>query len=185
MGMLSHIGTEIYIVLWIFFRVTTPGRHSQLTFDWTEFKSLQYTSMQVLNVLVQLMTKCATVLTFLKVWPLWPWKLGQIWVSCHVSLLDVPMIKIWRWSSHSSGVIALFCVFSFVPAWWPSQESDQIWNLVGEVIWPRGTYVQSFRPLPQQLIIILVDKQSLSKTNDNFQKYIKWCLKMANNWIKH
>jgi hypothetical protein len=51
-------------------------------------------------------------------------KVGQskTWVSFHVSLLYVPMIKI------CSGVIALF-VFSVLATWWPNQQSDwtKIW----------------------------------------------------------
>jgi hypothetical protein len=44
-------------------------------------------------------------------------------ISCHVSLLDVPMINI------SSGVIALFVLSVLVP-WWPRKESDwtEIWS---------------------------------------------------------
>jgi hypothetical protein len=35
-------------------------------------------------------------------------------------------------------------VFSVLVPWWPSQENRSDWNLVCEVIRPRGTYVQSF-----------------------------------------
>jgi hypothetical protein len=51
-------------------------------------------------------------------------------VLCHASLLDVPMIKMWRYPAISSGVIALF-VFSVLAPWWPNQELDwtEIWSV--------------------------------------------------------
>jgi hypothetical protein len=49
-----------------------------------------------------------------ELWPLRPWKIGKskTWVLCHVSLLDVPMIQIWRWSSHQFRSYSTLCVFS-------------------------------------------------------------------------
>jgi hypothetical protein len=61
---------------------------------------------------------------------------------CHVFLLDLQMIKIWRWSSHLFRSYSTFCVFGFgrlVAK--PRSRLDR--NLV----WDSGTYVQSFRSI--------------------------------------
>jgi hypothetical protein len=70
---------------------------------------------------------------------LWPCKVGQIENPGTMSyiLLDVPSIKIWRWSSNlSSGVIA-HSMFSVHGPRWPSQASVQteIWQYRGTYQW--------------------------------------------------
>jgi hypothetical protein len=80
-----------------------------------------------------------------KLWPLWPWKVKTrvLWpwkvktrVLCHVSLLDVPMIKSWRLSSHSFRSHSTFFVFGFGPlVAKPRIRSDR--NLVCTLISPR------------------------------------------------
>jgi hypothetical protein len=69
-------------------------------------------------------------------------------VLCHVSLLDVPMIKIGRWSIQFRSYSTLY-VFSF-GLWWTSKESEysdqtEIWFVQSFHL--GGTYVQSFRSI--------------------------------------